>query len=380
MAVDVEHLAAEFERIYGRPPALISEAPGRVNLIGEHTDYNEGFVLPLAINRTVAIAASERTDNLLRAYSADYGQSDEFPVDRVRRFAGNRGWRDYVRGVAWALQDSQIVLHGADMVVSGDVPQGAGLSSSAALEVAVAGALTSLSEVDIDRRKLALLCQKAENMFVGVQCGIMDQLTSALGKTGHAILIDCRSLETRSVPLPPDYAIAIVDSKLRRQLADTGYNERRKECAEAALRLGIDALRDADVAMLTASRESLGDVLYRRARHVVTENERVLEMVNPLSCGAVEDAGWLMFQSHESLRDDFEVSTPELDVLVEAARGIPDVAGARLTGAGFGGATVNLVRRHAVAQLETAVSEAGLEQTPEVVVCEASGGLRVSHV
>jgi galactokinase len=378
MSVDLEKLASEFMRRYGGPPSFISQAPGRVNLIGEHTDYNEGFVLPVAMDRTIAVAARPRDDSALKAYSVDYNQCDDFPVDRVRRFAGSRGWRDYVRAVAWALQDSQIELRGADIAIAGDVPREAGLSSSAALEVAVAGALTAVTGTALDPKKLALVCQKAENVFVGVQCGIMDQLASAMGIAGHALLIDCRSLETRPVRLPAGHSIVIVDSKVRRRLGNTAFNRRRLECAEAAAILGVSSLRDADTALLDVKRNALPEVLFKRARHVISENKRVLEMAKALDADGAELAGRLMFESHESLGDDFEVSTPELDRLVAVARSVDGVVGSRLTGAGFGGATVTLVRVNAVEALKAAVEGAGFEDAPEVIVCGAADGLRVT--
>ena len=311
MTADTTALRRAFEQQFGREPELISEAPGRVNLIGEHTDYNGGFVLPAAIDRTVAVALAPREDGILRAFSADYGQCDEFPVERVRRFMGTRGgWRDYVRGVVWALLDSHIPVGGADIAISGDVPQGAGLSSSAAIEVAVAGALTATSNVEL--RGLALHCQKAENLFVGVQCGIMDQFASALGREGHALFIDCRSLETDTISLPEGIAIVIIDSKVPRKLSETAYNQRRAECAEAARLLGVESLRDAEVPML----DRLPDLLQKRARHVVTENNRVLATVDALRSRDLDSLGMLMRDSHASLRDDFEVSTPELDDVV----------------------------------------------------------------
>jgi galactokinase len=284
--------------------------------------------------------------------------------------------------VAWALLDAGHEIRGVDLLITGDVPQGAGLSSSAALELSVAAALCRISSLAVDARDLALLCQKAENQFVGVQCGIMDQFACALGSAGHALLIDCGSLEVEQVPLPLDeqeLAIIVVDSKVPRRLADTPYNERRKECAEAARLLGVHFLRDAHDAALT----SLPHPLMRRARHVVSENTRVLDAAQALRTGSVEEFGRLMYESHASLRDDFGVSCPELDLLVDLAEGTPGVLGARLTGAGFGGCTVNLVRSASVDEFERGVVTPYRDKTglaAEMFVCDASNGLEVIDV
>jgi galactokinase len=375
MTADIAALKHAFEAQFGRAPERIAEAPGRVNLIGEHTDYNGGFVLPVAIDRTVAVALAQRGDGVIRAFSVDYGQCDEFAAERVRRFMGTRGgWRDYVRGVVWALLDEQIAVAGADIAITGDVPQGGGLSSSAAIEVAVAGALTA--ESPIEPRDLALLCQKAENLFVRVQSGIMDQFASALGRAGHALFIDCRSLDYEPVPLPPGVAIVVIDSKVPRKLGETAYNRRREKCEEAARTLDVASLRDADEAMLTLLS---GDVL-KRARHVITENARVLAAVAALRSGDLPALGHLLGASHASLRDDFEVSTPELDLLVELAGGVDGAVGSRLTGAGFGGCTVNLVQEEAVERFKETVVTEYKQRTglgAEVHVCRAVDGLRV---
>jgi galactokinase len=377
MTADIAALRQAFERQFGRPPELIAEAPGRVNLIGEHTDYNGGFVLPAAIDRTVAVALARRDDDVIRAYSLDYAQCDEFKAGRVRRFAGSRGWRDYLRGVVWALADSQYAVAGADIAIAGDVPKGAGLSSSAAIEVALAGGLIAIAEIEIDRRLLALLCQRAENFFAGVQSGIMDQYASALGRAEHALLIDCRSLDAEPVPLPSGIAIVVVDSKVARRLAETPYNRRREECAEAARALGVPSLRDATPEML--SRLS-GDLL-KRARHVVTENARVLAAVEALRTSDLARLGALMVESHASMRDDFEASAPEIDLLVELAQQADGVIGARVTGAGWGGCTVNLVRQDAVEPFAVQITDAYTRRTglgADVHVCRVVDGLRVS--
>jgi galactokinase len=384
MSVDHGLLTAAFERRYGRPAELISEAPGRVNLIGEHTDYNGGFVLPAAIGRTVAVAAGAADGGVIRAYARDYDESAEFRTSEIVRMKEG-GWRNYVRGVARELAAETGGLAGAELAISGDVPRGAGLSSSAALEVAVAGALAAVAGVEIEARDLALLAQRAENKFVGVQCGIMDQFAAALGRRGHALLIDCRSLEVEHVPLGFEErgaAIVIVDSGVPRRLEDTAYNRRREECAEAARLLGVASLREIESRRLQEEGDRLPEDLRKRAAHVVGENGRVLAAAAALRAGGLEAFGQAMYESHESLRDRFEVSTPELDLLVELARGTEGVLGARLTGAGFGGCTVNLVRETGLERFQHSVVEAyrartGLEA--RVYVCGARDGLRVGR-
>jgi galactokinase len=281
--------------------------------------------------------------------------------------------------VAWVLLDAGHGLRGADLAISGDVPQGAGLSSSAALEVAVAGALCEVSGQDVEPQKLAVLCQKAENQFVGVQCGIMDQLAAACSRAEHALLIDCRSLEMEHVALPQDVTIVVVDSKVPRRLGDTAYNERHEECAAAARALGGTAIRDA----AGHNVDRLPEPLNRRVRHVISENRRVLEAVAALRSENLNRVGKLMHESHASLRDDFEVSTHELDLLVELASKTNGVFGARLTGAGFGGCTVNLVEREALGRFEAGIIEPYRAKTglaAEMTVCRAVDGLRVSRL
>jgi galactokinase len=383
MSADLAQLTQAFEQSYGRPPQLIAEAPGRVNLIGEHTDYNLGFVLPVAIDRTVAVAAAPRGDPVIRVHALDFEARDEFRWDTVRRFPGG-GWRSYPRAVAWSLAEAGHGLIGADITIAGDVPPGAGLSSSAATELAAAGALAELAGLSIPPRELAIICQRAENAFVGVRSGIMDQFASALGVAGHALLIDCRSLEVEPVALPDeDIAIVVADSNVPRTLADTAYNQRRAECAEAARILGIESLRDADLAMLDARHAALPDDVFRRARHVVTENARVLQAADALRRDDLQTLGELMYGSHESLRADFQVSVPELDLLVELARATGGVLGSRLTGAGFGGCTVSLVRSQALEDFRRQVVSAYRERTgleAAMHVCRAVDGLKVSHV
>ncbi len=346
--------AQAFREAYGREPRLF-RAPGRVNLIGEHTDYNDGFVLPIALDRETMTAAGSRADRKLRARSLDpaslapAGEAGEIDLDAP---AARRGtWLDYVEGTARVLEERFGRVPGADLLVMGDVPVGAGLSSSAALEMAIATALASLAGWTLDRHALALAGQAAEHRFVGTRCGIMDQLVSMLGQAGHALLMDCRSLETRPIPLHPERASVLVfDSGVRHQHSSGEYNVRRAQCEEAVSRLAavlptVRALRDVTPDELERHAEVLPEPLRKRARHVVTETDRTVRAASALSRGDLSGFGGLMFASHRSLRDDFEVSLPELDALVQAAVSAPGVLGARMTGGGFGGCTVTLVER-----------------------------------
>ena len=380
----VERVRAAFRDRFGGAPDVIARAPGRVNLIGEHTDYNDGFVLPVAIDREVRVAMRRRPDGRVRLYAANFRRRTAFPIDDIRHQPRER-WSHYQRGVAHVLQQNGYRLGGFDAVVEGDVPTGAGLSSSAAVEVATATALKALFGLDLDPVRLALLCQKAENEFVGVNCGIMDQFISALGKRDAALLLDCRSLQTRHVPLTGDVQIVVADTAVKRGLVDSEYNQRRAQC-EAAARLlaerlpGVTALRDVTPEQLHRFAGALPEVVHRRARHVVTENERVLASVAALEQSDLAVFGRLMYESHASLRDDYEVTVPQLDVLVEAARAVPGAIGARMTGAGFGGCTVNLVETPAVARFLQTVpahyrAQTGLE--PRLYVCAVVDGASV---
>lgn len=348
----IAQIRARFRELYGGEPRLV-RAPGRVNLIGEHTDYNDGFVLPVAIDRDILVAAAPRTDRTVRVYSMNFDQSTSFSLDRIDHDAG-APWSNYVRGVAHFLLEAGAKLPGIDAVIEGDVPVAAGLSSSAAIEVATARAFQAVGEVPLDDVELALLCQRAENQFVGVPCGIMDQFISTLGRRGHALLIDCRSLEYRPVALAgAPVSVVVADTTVRRGLAGTEYSVRRGQCDEAVTILGqllpnVRALRDVTVEDLARHRSALPGVVARRAEHVVGENKRTVEGAAALERGDLIRFGQLMNESHTSLRDQYEVSCAELDVLVEAARSVDGVYGARMTGAGFGGCTVSLVRPDAV--------------------------------
>ncbi len=370
-----------FQKIFAAPPEVVVRAPGRVNLIGEHTDYNDGFVLPAAIDRHITFAGRRRDDRTVRAHSADFGDSIEFSLDNIQR-DDVHSWSNYLRGVSKFLEEDGHRLAGADVVFGGNVPRESGLSSSAALEVGAAAFWRRLMGLQIDPVYAAKLSRRAENEFVGVPCGIMDQFISALGRQDHALFLDCRDLTYRHVPLRGDVKIVVCNSGVKRALAQSEYEVRLKQCRQAVSQLGtaglaVKSLRDVDSADLEAGRKALAELLLRRARHVVTENERVLEAVKVLEEGDLERFGELMNASHVSLRDDYEVSSKELDVLVEVAWQQPGVLGARMTGAGFGGCTVNLVRRDAAEAFAEAVArgyQEALGLKAEVYVCQASEG------
>lgn len=381
--VEREVLRQAFVETYGRVPRLF-RAPGRVNLIGEHTDYNDGFVLPMAIDRETVVAAAPRDDRRVRAFSLNRDERAEFDLDAPG--PPRRGlWLDYVEGVAQALERAGSRLKGADLVVSSDVPAGAGLSSSAALEISTGFALLSVSGLEVDRVGLALAGQRAEHEYVGTMCGIMDQFVAALGHKGHALLIDCRSLEHTPVPLDTtETAVVICDSRVKHELSDSEYNVRRAECERGVELLrevlpGIRALRDVTLEDFARHAERLPEPVRRRCRHVVTENDRTLRAVEALRRGDLEEMGRLMNCSHRSLRDDYEVSCAELDLLTEIAGRFAPCLGARLTGGGFGGSTVNFVRRHALAEFQSLVTSEYRRATgtaPNVYVSDAGDGAK----
>lgn len=355
--IDRERLRTIFQQLYKREPRLF-RAPGRVNLIGEHTDYNEGFVLPMAIDRETVVAGAARDDSLVRVHAFDVEESAKFDLNAPAGERVRGHWLDYVEGVARVLQERGARLRGCDLAIHSSVPAGAGLSSSAALEVSVGLALLSLSGLEIDLTALALAAQTAEHVYAGIRCGIMDQFTSALGHKGHALLIDCRSLETEYLLLETDEtAVVICDTRVKHELAASEYNTRRAECERAVELLrqalpGLRALRDVSAADFLRHEELLPEPIRRRCRHVVTENERTLAAAKALRAGEMRLLGRLMYLSHRSLKDDFEVSCAELDLLVEIASGFAGTVGARMTGGGFGGCTVNLVRRESLAEFQ----------------------------
>jgi galactokinase len=377
--MDIDGFKQEFRRLYGSQPQLF-RAPGRVNLIGEHTDYNEGFVMPAAIDFATWAAVASRSDSSfnLRSDAFDERVSFNLAGGQHRR----HDWSDYAVGVIEQIKQSGQRLSGADILIHGEVPMGAGLSSSAAIEVVVGLALLTSSREPVDRTQLALLCQRAENEFVGMRCGIMDQFVSCNGKRDHALMLDCRSLAFELLPLPPTTRMVICNSMVKHQHAAGEYNERRAACEEGVRilrrdRPGIHSLRDVSSEDLERSKDKLSDVVYRRCRHVVTENARVQRSANTLRESDLKGLGEQMAQSHLSLRDDYEVSCRELDILVDIAGRQPGVHGARMTGGGFGGCTINLVSTEHAAKFRKNVATAYEQATglvPEIYISTAADG------
>lgn len=377
-----EELRSKFREVYG-DEAAVYRAPGRVNLIGEHTDYNDGFVFPAAIDLFAWIAIAPRSDRRIHLRSENFGQSAEFDLDAGPR-AASREWSSYVFGVALVLERRGYQLRGANLLIRGDVPIGAGVSSSAALEVAAGFALLANSGIAIGGIELALCCQKAENDFVGTRCGIMDQLASARCVKDRALLLDCRSLESRTVPLPAGVRLVICNSMVKRELAASAYNTRRAECEEGVRIIaerfpGVRALRDVTMDELESCQVSLPGNVYKRCRHVVSEDARVILAADALEHNRLDDLRSLMAESHRSLRYDYEVSCAELDLLVELASEAEGVHGARMTGAGFGGCTINLVSSEAVAEFQRRISTGYERRTglkPDIYVCDAADGVQ----
>jgi galactokinase len=360
----------------------IYRAPGRVNLIGEHTDYNDGFVMPAAIGFSTWVTSAPRDDRTVSVFSENFSERIVFDLDD-RTLAALGHWSDYVKGVAITLERAGHRLRGAELRIRGEVPIGSGLSSSAALEVASGYALVTNSGLMVDRMELAKLCQRAENEFVGMRCGIMDQFVSCHGQAGKTLLLDCRSLEYKVLPLPEDARLAICNTMVQHSLASSEYNTRRLECEAAVhhfaqIRPNVRALRDVTEVDLKLYGNDLSEVIRSRARHVITENARVLKAGAALEVGDLEAFGQLMNSSHRSLRDDYEVSCQELDLMVELALQLQGVYGARMTGGGFGGCTVNLIRAENVDEFSEAVAQGYEKATglaPEIYVCRAAEGV-----
>lgn len=374
-----------FTEKYQKAPTLNVYAPGRVNIIGEHTDYNDGFVMPCAINYGTSISGAPRQDHLFKVFAADLQESDEFRLDQPIEPKANAKWTGYVRGVVKFIQERcPEFTQGADLVISGNVPLSSGLSSSASLEVAVGKFCQQLGNLPLSHTDIALIGQKAENKFVGANCGNMDQLISALGQADHLLMIDCRSLETQATPVPDNIAVIIVNSHVKHDLVTGEYNTRRQQCEAAAKFFGVKALRDVSVAQFhekEAELTALDPEMAKRARHVVTENQRVLDAVQALNAGDISRLGQLMNASHVSMRDDFEITTPEIDYLVELAQSvIGSSGGARMTGGGFGGCIVALAPTEKVDEVRQII-EANYEKRTGLkesfYVCTASQGVHL---
>ena len=382
--IPLEEFWQIFRRRFGRQPEVVARAPGRVNLIGEHTDYNDGFVLPVAIDREIWVGVAGREDRLLNGFSLEHESFAQISLDSLSR-GGKSSWIDYPAGVAHQLLSRSLPLPGTDLLIAGDVPVGAGLSSSAALLVASATAWKHLCKWNLSQREIIQICKQAENEYVGVACGIMDQYVSCAGRKGHALFIDCRDLASKAVPLPGALSILVCDTGVRRELATSEYNRRRAECEEGVRLLkkylgDIRALRDITPDQLEKYQDRLPEVTARRCRHVVRENARVLEALDALAAGDSGKFGRLMNESHESLRRDYEVSCPELDAMVELAGKEPGVLGARMTGAGFGGCTVNVVESEFAERAARAIQSDYnrlFSRPAATYVCAASDGASI---
>lgn len=378
----IELSQQKFEQHFGYKAEKTVFAPGRVNIIGEHTDYNDGFVMPCAINYGMAVSFAKRDDKMWRVLAADIGQTDAFSTIREIPKSEDK-WKNYVRGVVKFVQEKcPDFSQGADIVLSGDVPMSSGLSSSAALEIAVGKTCQILGNLALTLTEIALIGQKAENRFVGANCGNMDQLTSALGQKDHFVMIDCRSLETTPTPVPQGYSIAIINSNVKHDLVTGEYNSRRQECERAAAFFGVKALRDVSIARFEAEAQALKahhQLAYKRAKHIVYENQRVLDAALALEHNDMKKLGELMAQSHDAMRDDFEITCPEVDYLVELAQlAIGKNGGARMTGGGFGGCIVCLVPNDKVEKLRQLIADnyqkqTGIQET--FYVCTACDGV-----
>jgi galactokinase len=373
-----EIITNTFLEIFNRKPEIHVTAPGRVNLIGEHTDYNQGFVFPVAINFGTQIFAAKRSDKTIRIIAADYEfELNQFELDEIEHVQ-NPSWSNYIRGVVGVLYQQYPQLQGADLIVNGDVPQGAGLSSSASFEVAIVKTFNELYGLKIDGVSAALISQKAENEFVGCSCGIMDQLISALGRKGKAMLLDCETLSYEHSVIDDNYRLLIINSNVKRGLVESEYNSRRKQCEMAAQIMDISSLRYATMTLLEKYKSILGNLIYRRAKHIVTENERTLAMFSALKNKNDADISKLMRQSHASMRDDFEITTPEIDYLVGLIdEQLQGRGGVRMTGGGFGGCVVALVPADLVPEVIECVEQnyqykTGLKES--IFVCTAEQG------
>lgn len=378
----IKEARAGFKRAFESDASLLVQAPGRVNLIGEHTDYNDGFVLPCAINYHTIVAARPRDDSLVNVVALNYeSEVDSFDLSEPIAHQSKLAWANYVRGVLQVLQQRTLSFKGADLAILGNIPQGAGVSSSASLELAIGHSVNGLYGLGLSSESLALIGQQAENEFVGCQCGIMDQLVIAKGQAGHCVLIDCRSLDTTAAAIPNGMRVMIVNSNVQRRLVDGEYNMRREQCETAARVLGVKALRDATIESLNAQAGQLSELVFRRARHVITENARTQAAFVALNENNMHTLGGLMRESHASMRDDFEITVSQIDYLVDLINQlVGEQGGARMTGGGFGGCVVALVPDVMVEQVGEEIrkhyqNETGLNAT--IYVCEASEGAGV---
>ncbi|MBB1289982.1 galactokinase [Pseudoalteromonas sp. SR43-6] len=372
----------QFLSLYGAPAQGIAAAPGRVNLIGEFTDYNDGFVLPCSLEFRTQVMFKERDDNIITVHSLNYpGEKDSFSVDEEIT-EGQSQWGNYIRAVTYVLKRAGFTLRGADLLIDSNLPQGSGLSSSAALEVAVGGMFNHIAQLGLPPEQIALFGQEAENDFMHCQCGIMDQLISAKGENGHALLIDCENLATKSVKVPDDLNIVIVNSNYPRKLVDSEYNQRRIDCEQAAVKMGVETLRQATMAGLQAVKATLSENEYKRAHHVISENDRVIAATTALQNNDMDALRTLMAASHQSLKHDFEVTVPATDGLVEICKeAMGDRGAVRMTGGGFGGAIVCLCRDAEVPLIKAAVEKHYFERfslNADIYVCSAGSGLQIT--
>ena len=356
-------LSTKFKDLFGKSPSVISTAPGRINLIGEHTDYNLGYVLPAAIDRRIYFLAAPRNDEKVKLWADNFGKMEEFALRDLSPSSENI-WANYVKGIFWVLEKEGHSLGGVDGFIFGDIPLGSGLSSSAALEVSVTNALNVLFKLSLPVERIPQIAQKSENEYVGVECGLMDQFISVFGRRGQALFLDCETYVYEYIPLPlknNGVQFIVVDSRVRRELSSSEYNTRRREC-QAVVNLlkeeGVESLRDVPLRLLEDSRDRVGDLLFRRARHVITENERVVDSVHALKSYDFIRLGELLLASHRSLRDDYEVSCPELDLLYSLGEEYGGCLGARLTGAGFGGSGIALIENECVRGFQETIEEA----------------------
>lgn len=373
---------AKFLFLTGSHSEIMSYAPGRVNLIGEHTDYNQGFVFPCAINRGTVIAAKIRNDSQMNVYAVDLNsQLSSWDVSLPITQDAKHRWANYLRGVCLEFQTVNHSLHGMDIIIHGNIPQGAGLSSSASLSVAFATLLNKVNSANFSSKEIAIICQASENNFVGCKCGIMDQLVSALGESGNALFIDCMDLSYKSIPIPKEMSVIIIDSKVTRGLVDSEYNARRNQCRAAAKILGVSSLRMAELGQLDAAKNNMEDTIFRRARHVITENNRVIQFSSAMKTHNYSKISRLMRQSHLSMKNDFNITTPEIDALVDiVSHEINNIGGVRMTGGGFGGCVVALAPTRICGAIITAVKkhypqETGL--TADIHIYTASEGAKI---